>query len=214
MKTQLVGSINEYRLGKMPSPSSNNRRIMIKDYKYLELYPESTMRLIANRINKSSTNIFDDFIKQTGTRTSTVTLNRMLADVKAHKSLYNRQVKSLIHFTRALIHAQKYCGLKVVQDWEYVLDVRALVDELKVRGIERQDFEEEYPELMNGSVQQIFKGVSKPNIHQLRALTRMVEASDELSLDIPPAVGKRWDLDEWRKTANIKKKESWEQEYD
>ena len=120
----------------------------------------------------------------------------------------------MIHFTRALIHAQKYCGLKVVQDWEYVLDVRALVDELKVRGIERQDFEEEYPELMNGSVQQIFKGVSKPNIHQLRALTRMVEASDELSLDIPPAVGKRWDLDEWRKTANIKKKESWEQEYD
>lgn len=172
------------------------------------------MRLIANRINKSSTNIFDDFIKQTGTRTSTVTLNRMLADVKAHKSLYNRQVKSLIHFTKALIHAQKYCGLKVVQDWEYVLDVRALVDELKVRGIERQDFEEEYPELVNGSIQQIFKGVSKPNIHQLRALTSMVEASDDLSLDIPPAVGKRWDLDEWRKTANIKKKESWEQEYD
>ena len=42
----------------------------------------------------------------------------------------------------------------------------------------------------------------------------MIEASDDLTLDIPPARGKRWDLDEWRNTAKIKKKESWEQEYD
>lgn len=180
----------------------------------MELYTESTMRLIANRINQSSTNIFDEFIRETKTKTSTVTLNRMLADVKMHKTLYNRQVKSLIHFTRALIFAQKKCGLKVSQDFEYVVDTRALEHECEVRGIEKSDFEEEYPELVNGSIPQIFNGVTKPNIHQLRAITKMIEASDDMTLDIPPAVGVRWDLDEWRRTAKIKRKESWEQEYD
>lgn len=187
---------------------------MIKDYKHTELYPESTMRLIANKINKSSTNIFNNFISETGTKTSTVTLNRMLSDVKMKKSLYSRQVKSLEFFTQALIFAQKECGLKVSQDFEYVVDINELVHECFVRGIEKSDFEEEYPDLVNGSLPQIFHGVTRPNIHQLRAITRMIEASDDLTLDIPPARGKRWDLDEWRNTAKIKKKESWEQEYD
>lgn len=88
---------------------------MIKDYKHIELYTESTMRLISNKINKSSTNIFNNFISETGTKTSTVTLNRMLSDVKMKKSLYSRQVKSLEFFTQHLSSHKKSVDLKLVK---------------------------------------------------------------------------------------------------
>ena len=36
----------------------------------------------------------------------------------------------------------------------------------------------------------------------------------KLNLDLPKDKGKRWDLDEWINTSNIKKTHSWEQQYD
>ena len=48
----------------------------------------------------------------------------------------------------------------------------------------------------------------------LKNITKFIEKHDLEILDLPKNKGKRWDLDEWRRTSKIKKKQSWEQEYD
>ena len=50
MKTQLVGSIKEYRLGKIPSPS-HNRRYMIETFDYIEIWNIDKLSKIPKHMN-------------------------------------------------------------------------------------------------------------------------------------------------------------------
>lgn len=187
---------------------------MIKDYKYIEIYPEETMRKIIRRVNYAVKPLIAKWIEEDNVEVSIPSIQNLWTDCKEKKNIQTRQLTTLYKFSQFLEWVQEELNLKKDSNLEILCDTEVLFKELELRGIIHQDFEEEYPELMNKSIEQIFKGVTNPNWKQLRALTKMIEDSDDLTLDLPPAIGKRWDMDEWIRTSNIKKKESWEQQYD
>ena len=57
-------------------------------------------------------------------------------------------------------------------------------------------------------------GGLQPKLDLMLDLTEFIQKCDRELLDLPKDKGKRWDLDEWIRTSSIKKKQSWEQEYD
>ena len=62
MKTQLVGSINEYRLDKISSPSSQQEVKMILDYPYIEVYmPEDIRYITENYIKRQRRQIVKEY---------------------------------------------------------------------------------------------------------------------------------------------------------
>lgn len=187
---------------------------MIKDYRYVEIYPEETMRKIINRVNHSIKPLGYEWMTTNNETMSIQSLYNLWNDIKSKKDVNSRQLRSIITFSRFLVWVQKRVGLKVDNNFELLCHPKDLVNELEIRGIIPKDFIEEYPELVTKSIDQIYKGGSMPSWKQLRAFTTLIDESDDLTLDLPPAVGKRWDLDEWIRTSDIYKKESWEQKYD
>ena len=54
----------------------------------------------------------------------------------------------------------------------------------------------------------------KPSFEVVCFITKYIIEFDNKLLDLPKDKGKRWDIDEWRRNANIKVKQSWEEEKD
>ena len=53
-----------------------------------------------------------------------------------------------------------------------------------------------------------------PKVPLLVKLTEWIDDYDNARFDFPEDPGVRWDVDEWRRTANIKPKHSWEERKD
>lgn len=95
-----------------------------------------------------------------------------------------------------------------------IVNPKTYLNEVKDRDIIAKEFQGEFSEHNITLCISVFTGDTKPKLDMLKNITKFIEKHDLEILDLPKNKGKRWDLDEWRKTSNIKKKQSWEQEYD
>lgn len=186
---------------------------MIETFEFIEIWEQEKLAKIPNDIGLPMIEIVRWYNKKHKIK------RNVQNECATMRNIQNRpdtrvRIKSLIGLT------------KIFEDWYASHDKRTymgrikvvnpdvLLKELKSREIIAKDFHTEYPHHKISLCLQVWVGKTLPKLDMLKDITEFLIACDREVLNLPKNKGKRWDLDEWIRTSNIKKKNSWEQQYD
>lgn len=123
-------------------------------------------------------------------------------------------IKFNIEFTELFMNWYRKNDLRPYPKRVTVISPDVIAEEKKKREIISKDFQIEYPQYKIADVMNYLQGKTKPRLDFLKDLTEYIQIEDRDVLNLPPAKGKRWDIDEWINTSNIPKKQSWEENHD
>lgn len=222
MKTQLVGSINGYRLGKMPSPSQTTGDIMIMDYPYIEVYmPDDIKHITDNYVKRNRREVVIEYKEEyPESEAHAVTVINVWNNAINGQGFGKQHVKGIKTLTDVLFWEQRKLGVDIHNKMVRILNPNSVREEFVRRNLHWRDvYEEDKKHIYSfsgSSIRNLFSDnqKSKPSWDIITYLTKYIIEFDNNLLELPKNKGVRWDMDEWRRTSNIKVKQSWEEEKD
>tara|TARA_B100000287_G_C20315845_1_gene655745 strand:- start:88 stop:648 length:561 start_codon:yes stop_codon:yes gene_type:complete len=186
---------------------------MIETFEYIEIWEQEKLAKIPSDIGLSMLEIIRWYNKKHNIKTNPQNQCATMRNIQNRPNTRVR-IKSIINLT------------EIFEDWYVshnkrpymgrikIINPDVMIKELRSRDIIAKEFQNEYPHHKISMCIQIWTGKTLPKLDMIKDITEFIIDCDKEALDLPKNKGKRWDLDEWINTANIKKKQSWEQEYD
>jgi ribosomal protein S17E len=194
---------------------------MILDYPWVEVYLPSTIKEITeNCIKRSRREIIKEYEAKFGElNTHTATLFSLWNTAMEGKEFQKQHIQGVITLTDILIWEQNNLGLDANTKRIKAIQPEHITQELVRRNLEWFDVYEIHERdkyaFNETTIKQFFTGTKKrPSFEVTTYITKFIIEFDNKLLDLPKSKGKRWDIDEWRRTATIKVKQSWEEERD
>lgn len=194
---------------------------MILDYPWVEVYLSSTIKEITeNSIKRNRREIIKEYQAEFGELdTHPATLFSLWDTAMVDKDFKKQHIQGVIALTQILIWEQNRLGLDADPKRIKAIKPEHIGDELVRRNLEWFDVyeihERDKYSFNETTIKQFFNGNKKrPSFDVVTYITKFIIEFDNKLLDLPKDKGKRWDIDEWRRTANIKVKQSWEEERD
>tara|TARA_A200000159_G_scaffold102153_1_gene95010 strand:- start:813 stop:1397 length:585 start_codon:yes stop_codon:yes gene_type:complete len=194
---------------------------MILDYPWVEVYlPDTIKEITEDCIKRSRREIIQDYEKQFGELdTHLATLMALWNTAMDGKDFKKQHIQGIILLTEILIWEQNRLGLDANTKRIKAIKPDYIGEELVRRNLEWFDVYEIHERdkyaFNEFTIKQFFNGGKKrPSFEVTTYITKFIIEFDNKLLKLPKDKGKRWDIDEWRRTANIKVKQSWEEERD
>lgn len=195
---------------------------MILDYPWVEIYLEETIKEITeDKIKRSRSEIIRDYNKDLNNLEShPATILGIWNTALEEKKFVRQHIQGIIDLTKVLIWEQQRMGFDAHPKRIKAIQPEYIGDELVRRNLEWFDVyeihEREKYSFNDHTIKTLFnKSKSqKPSFEVVCFITKYIIEFDNKLLDLPKDKGKRWDIDEWRRNANIKVKQSWEEEKD
>jgi len=190
---------------------------MIESFDTIEVWNKKDILEIPNDLNSSINDLVTEYLKDVGEDKSTgLVYSAMVTTFRQHKSRKDANcfIKFNIEMSKMFVHIYLKRNIRPYPRRITICNPEIIKQEVKKRGIISRDFQIEYPEYKIADIMNYFQGKAKPKLDFMIDFTAYLQGVERDLLDLPPSKGKRWDLDEWRRTANIPIKNSWEEKYD
>ena len=186
---------------------------MIETFKYIEVWETEQLAQIPSHLNLPMIDIVRWYNDKHKIKSN------VQNDCANMRSIQNKpnskpRIETIIKLTQMFEDYYISNNLTPLDGRIRVIDPTICVKELKDRDIIAKEFQNEYPQYKISLAIQIWTGKTYPKLDMLKDITEYIIKCDEEALDLPKAVGRKWDLDNWIKTSKIKRKQSWEQQYD
>jgi len=186
---------------------------MIETFDCIEVWDIDKLPKIPKHLNIGIKTIIGEHHKDNNVKVSPYNLEtswRNISKGKVNKPAF----KTIQDLTDVFVYTYIKHNIQPLKGRIRVVNPNSMLKELKSRDIIAKDFQSEYTHHPLHTCITVFVGEIQPKLDLLIDLTDFIQKVDREILDLPKDKGKRWDLDEWIRTSNIKKKQSWEQQYD
>tara|TARA_B100000902_G_scaffold5747_1_gene7508 strand:- start:169 stop:753 length:585 start_codon:yes stop_codon:yes gene_type:complete len=194
---------------------------MILDYPWVEVYlPKTIKEITEDSIKRSRREIIKEYENEHGElNTHPATLLALWNTAMDNKEFKKQHIQGVITLTELLIWEQNRLGLDANTKRIKAIKPEHIGEELVRRNLEWFDVYELHERdkyaFNETTIKQFFNGTKKrPSFEVTTYITKFIIEFDNKLLDLPKDKGKRWDIDEWRRNANIPVKQSWEEERD
>tara|TARA_B100001113_G_scaffold39785_2_gene28221 strand:+ start:378 stop:938 length:561 start_codon:yes stop_codon:yes gene_type:complete len=186
---------------------------MILNYDYIEIWDIDKISKIPKHLNMGIGKIVqehhaDKNIKQNSYNLEVSWRNLYKGKVKTPA------IKTLYTLTDVFVYIYGKYNIAPLKGRIKIVNPKTYLHEIKSRDIIAKEFQADYPHHSMHTCISVFTGGLQPKLDLLIDLTNFLEKHELEILDLPKDKGKRWDLDEWIKNSDIKRKQSWEQQYD
>lgn len=186
---------------------------MIETFDYIEIYDKDKLPKVPKHLNMSISKIMQEHHLDNNVKEKAYNLETSWRNISKGK-VTNPALKTLQRLTDVFIYIYQKYNKQPMKGRIKIVNPTSFLSELKSRDIIAKEFQLEYPHHSMTQCISVFVGKSQPKMDFLIDITEFIKKCDLEILDLPKDKGKRWDLDEWINTSNIKKKQSWEQQYD
>ena len=195
---------------------------MILDYPWVEVYlPETIREITQDSVKSARTKIIRQYLEEEGDIDShSATIIKLWDMALEGKEFTKEHMQGVIDLSKVLIWEQNRKNQSASNKRIKVIQPKHILAELKRRNLEWFDVyelhERDKYSFNEQTIKHLFnkKKKSRPSFDVTTYITKYIIEFDNKLLDLPKDKGKRWDIDEWRRTANIKVKQSWEEEKD
>ena len=195
---------------------------MILDYPWVEVYlPETIREITEDSVKSARTKIIRQYLAEEGDiDTHSATIIKLWNMALEGQQYTKEHMQGIIDLSKVLIWEQNRKNQSANNKRIKVIQPKHILAELKRRNLEWFDVyelhERDKYSFNEQTIKHLFnpKKKSRPSFDVTTYITKYIIEFDNKLLDLPKDKGKRWDIDEWRRTANIKVKQSWEEEKD
>jgi len=195
---------------------------MILDYPWVEVYlPETIREITEDSVKSARTKIIRQYLAEEGDiDTHSATIIKLWNMALEGKEFTKEHMQGVIDLSKVLIWEQNRKNQSANNKRIKVIQPKHILAELKRRNLEWFDVyelhERDKYSFNEQTIKHLFntKKKSRPSFDVTTYITKYIIEFDNKLLDLPKDKGKRWDIDEWRRTANIRVKQSWEEEKD
>ena len=186
---------------------------MILNYDYIEIWETDKLIEVPKHLKTGIHEIVTKHHEDKKIKENPYNLETSFRNI-AKGNVQQPAIKTIQRLTDIFVYTYQRKNLRPMNGRIKIVNPKTYLNEVKDRDIIAKEFQGEFSEHNITLCISVFTGDTKPKLDMLKNITKFIEKHDLEILDLPKNKGKRWDLDEWRKTSNIKKKQSWEQEYD
>ena len=195
---------------------------MILDYPWVEVYlPETIREITEDSVKSARTQIIRQYLAEEGDIDShSATIIKLWDMALQGKEFTKEHMQGVIDLSKVLIWEQNRKNKSANNKRIKVIQPKHILAELKRRNLEWFDVYELHERDKYSFNEQTIKHLfnkqkkSRPSFDVTTYITKYIIEFDNKLLELPKDKGKRWDIDEWRRTANIRVKQSWEEEKD
>ena len=195
---------------------------MILDYPWVEVYlPETIREITEDSVKSARTQIIRQYLAEEGDiDTHSATIIKLWNMALEGQEYTKEHMQGIIDLSKVLIWEQNRKNKSANNKRIKVIQPKHILAELKRRNLEWFDVYEIHERDKYSFNEQTIKHLlntkkkSRPSFDVTTYITKYIIEFDNKLLDLPKDKGKRWDIDEWRRTANIRVKQSWEEEKD
>tara|TARA_R100000231_G_scaffold55928_1_gene46583 strand:+ start:341 stop:919 length:579 start_codon:yes stop_codon:yes gene_type:complete len=192
---------------------------MILDYPYVEVYlPNEVKDITKNYIKRNRFQIIREFRNLNSVESHEASIKNIWDKALENEEYNKESVKGIKDLANVLIWEQHNLGIDIKNKTLKIINPENIVEEMTRRNLHYNDvFEKEKEHLYNFtkvSLRNVWNKKAKANWNICTYLTKFIIEFDNNLLELPKDKGVRWDIDKWRKEANIKVKQSWEEEKD
>jgi len=186
---------------------------MIESYDFIEIYNADKLSKIPKHLNTSLNVIIEEHHKENKIKENPYNLMVSWRNITKGK-VKSPTVQTIKKLTDIFIYTYIKHDKQPLKGRIRILNPDNFLEQAKERFIIAKDFHDEYPHHPMHNCLNVFTGKLQPKLDFLVDLTDYVKKCDRELLNLPKNKGVRWDLEEWRRTANIPIKNSWEEQYD
>ena len=186
---------------------------MIETFDYIEIWNIDKLSKIPKHMNIGIGKIIEEHHTDKKIKENPYNLETSWRNIYKGK-VKTPALKTITRLTDVFSYTYSKHNIRPLKGRTRIVNPASLIEEVKSRDIIAKDFQNEYPHHPMHTCISVFVGDLQPKLDLIMDLTDFIQKCDREILDLPKDKGKRWDLDEWIRTSNIKKKQSWEQEYD
>ena len=186
---------------------------MIETFDYIEIWDIDKLKKIPKHINMGIGKIIEQHHTDKNIKENPYNLETSWRNIYKGK-VKTPALKTITRLTDVFSYTYSKHNIRPLKGRTRIVNPASLINEVKSRDIIAKEFQNEYSHHPMHTCISVFVGDLQPKLDLILDLTEFIQKCDRELLDLPKDKGKRWDLDEWIRTSNIKKKQSWEQEYD
>lgn len=186
---------------------------MILNYDYIEIWDVDKLSKIPKHLNMGIAQIIGEHHEDKKIKENPYNLETSWRNITKGK-VKTPAIKTIYRLTDVFVYIYGKYDKRPLKGRIKIVNPKSYLEEIKSRDIIAKEFQAEYSHHPMHTCISVFTGGLQPKLDLLIDLTEFLEKHELEILDLPKDKGKRWDLDEWIRTSNIKKKQSWEQQYD
>tara|TARA_B100000900_G_scaffold413482_1_gene437592 strand:- start:821 stop:1381 length:561 start_codon:yes stop_codon:yes gene_type:complete len=186
---------------------------MILNYDYIEIWNIDKLSKIPKHLNMGIGKIIEEHHKDNKVKENPYNLEVSWRNITNGRVL-TPAIKTIYRLTDIFAYTYGKHNIRPLKGRIKIVNPNTYINEIKSRSIIAKEFQADYPHHPMHTCISVFTGSLQPKLDLLIDLTEFLEKHELEILDLPKDKGKRWDIDEWIRTSNIKRKQSWEQQYD
>lgn len=188
---------------------------MIYEFEVVEVYPAEKLHLVAKGLPIPLQQATKEYQKEVNNKwQSSTTLASWNNIIRKKVHLEKVHFRTLMKLTTVAIHTFGKYEKRPTGGRIALINPKVLRKELDRRDLTAEDFLTDYPDEDRAMFSNVYQMRIVPKVPLLTKLTSWIDDYDNARFDFPEDPGVRWDVEEWRRTANVKPKDSWEEKKD